>query len=194
LLWAKDLALSVPAAYRIAGSSLLLAALFGITYQLTGKPIGIGVGYNTIDWSLARNQAIWLLVFVLVERCCATATTVAGGGVGGLFIPLVVAGALLGRATVEIFGDTHTTLFVVVGVAAFLAAGYRVPLAAVMFVAETTGRPGFVVPGVIAAVIAELVMGHASVSRYQRSGVPAQLPDTTPEPPDPNDDEPPARP
>ena len=31
----------------------------------------------------------------------------------------------------EVFGDTHTTLFVVVGVAAFLGAGYRVPLAAV---------------------------------------------------------------
>jgi chloride channel protein, CIC family len=193
LLWAKDLANSVPAGYRITGSGLLLAALFAVTYQLTGKPIGIGVGYNTIDWSLARNQAIWLLVFVLVERCCATAATVAGGGVGGLFIPLVVAGALLGRATVEIFGDTHTTLFVVVGVAAFLAAGYRVPLAAVMFVAETTGRPGFVVPGVIAAVVAELVMGQASVSRYQSSGTPTQLPDTTPKPPDPNDDEPPAR-
>jgi CIC family chloride channel protein len=62
---------------------------------------------------------------------------------------------------------------VVVGVAAFLGAGYRVPLAAVMFVAETTGRPGFIVPGVIAAVAAELVMGSASVTRYQRRGMPA---------------------
>ncbi len=103
------------------------------------------------------------------------------GGVGGLFIPLVVAGALLGRAMVEVVGDTHTTLFVVVGVAAFLGAGYRVPLAAVMFVAETTGRPGFVVPGVIAAVAAELVMGTESVTRYQRQGMPAPMPGPPPE-------------
>jgi CBS domain-containing protein len=57
---------------------------------------------------------------------------------------------------------------VVDGIAAFLGAGYRVPLSAVMFVAEATGRPGFIVPGLIAAVVAELVMGDSSVSPYQR--------------------------
>ena len=53
--------------------------------------------------------------------------------------------------------------------AAFLGAGYRVPLASVMFVAETTGQPSFVVPGIIAAVTAELVMGATSVTAYQKS-------------------------
>jgi CIC family chloride channel protein len=55
----------------------------------------------------------------------------------------------------------------VLGVAAFLGAGYRTPLAAVIFVAETTGAPGFVVPGLLAAVAAELVMGRSSVSAEQ---------------------------
>ena len=36
-----------------------------------------------------------------------------------------------------------------------------------MFVAETTGRPSFVVPGLIAAVVAELMMGPSSVTTYQ---------------------------
>jgi CBS domain-containing membrane protein len=36
-----------------------------------------------------------------------------------------------------------------------------------MFVAETTGRPGFIVPGLIASVASQLVMGNASVSPYQ---------------------------
>ena len=36
-----------------------------------------------------------------------------------------------------------------------------------MFVAETTGRPEFIVPGLIAAVVAELMMGRASVTSYQ---------------------------
>jgi CIC family chloride channel protein len=57
----------------------------------------------------------------------------------------------------------------VIGAAAFLGAGYRVPLAAVVFVAEATGRPGFVVPGLLAAVVAELVMGRESVTAYQRA-------------------------
>ncbi len=162
---------------RIIGAGLAIAALFGIGEALTGKPIVIGVGYSTIDWALMANRAIWLLLLILLLRCLATAATVTGGGVGGLFIPLVVAGALLGRAVGAVVGDVDNTLFLVLGVAAFLGAGYRVPLAAVTFVAETTGRPGFVVPGLLAAVAAELVMGRWSVTTFQRA--PAPPPGTT---------------
>jgi len=45
-----------------------------------------------------------------------------------------------------------------------------VPLAAVVFVAETTGRPGFIVPGLIASAASQLVIGKSSVSAHQRSG------------------------
>jgi CIC family chloride channel protein len=38
-----------------------------------------------------------------------------------------------------------------------------------MFVAEATGRPGFVVPALIAAVAGDLAMGGASVTAYQSS-------------------------
>jgi CIC family chloride channel protein len=165
---------------RIVSAGFVLAGLFGITWALTDRPIAIGVGYQTIDWALAPDRALWLLVAVLVVRCVATATTVAASGVGGLFVPLVVAGALLGRAAVEVVGDANTTLFVVIGVAAFLGAGYRVPLAAVMFVAEATGKPGFIVPGLLAAVAATLVMGRASVTTYQRSSQPGANPEPPP--------------
>jgi CIC family chloride channel protein len=108
------------------------------------------------------------LLAILVLRSLSTTASVAGGGVGGLFIPLVVAGALTGSIIGNIVDPNDLRLFVVIGVAAFLGAGYRVPLAAVMFVAETTGRPSFIVPGLFAAVAAELMMGTASVTAYQR--------------------------
>jgi CIC family chloride channel protein len=172
LLAAKWLAAHAGPWLRIVGAGVVLAGLFGVTWALTDRPLAIGVGYQTIEWALAPDRALGVLVVVLVVRCVATATTVAGSGVGGLFVPLVVAGALLGRIAVEVVGDANTTLFVVIGVAAFLGAGYRVPLAAVMFVAETTGRPGFIVPGLLAAVAAVLVMGRDSVTTFQRSSLP----------------------
>jgi CIC family chloride channel protein len=55
-----------------------------------------------------------------------------------------------------------------------------VPLAAVMFVAEATGKPGFIVPGLLAAVAATLVMGRASVTTYQRSSQPGANPEPPP--------------
>jgi len=108
-----------------------------------------------------------LSVFLL--RALATTIAVGAGGVGGLFIPLVVQGALLGSAMnviVQASGDM--TLFPLLGVAAFLGAGYRVPLASVVFVAETTGRPGFVVPALIAAATSQILMAQTSVSEFQR--------------------------
>jgi CIC family chloride channel protein len=166
---AKRFATTHRGVVRVATGGLSIACVFGIGELVTHESITIGVGYDTIDWALVSDRAVWLLLVVLVLRCLATTATVAGGGVGGLFIPLVVAGALLGRAVGGIVGDVDTSLFLVIGVAAFLGAGYRVPLAAVTFVAETTGRPGFVVPGLLAAVAAELVMGRRSVTTYQQA-------------------------
>ena len=109
------------------------------------------------------------MLLLLVLRAIATVVTVAGGGVGGLFIPLVIEGALVGRAVGGLFRSaaSGSNFFPLIGVSAFLGAGYRVPLAAVVFTAEATGRPGFIVPGLIAAMVAQLFMGRSSVSQYQ---------------------------
>ena len=122
-----------------------------------------------IEWATKVDASVWVLLGLLALRCLATSVSVAGGGVGGLFIPLVVAGGLLGRAVGTVADEQFSALYTLLGVAAFLGAGYRVPLAAVMFVAETTGRPGVVVPGLIAAVAAELMMGRASITAYQHA-------------------------
>ncbi|MDQ1365303.1 MAG: chloride channel protein family, partial [Acidimicrobiaceae bacterium] len=129
----------------------------------------IGPGYQAIRWATDPTHGVLLVAGLLLIRTLAVPVALAGGGVGGLFIPLVVEGALVGRLCGSAFGQPGSSLFPVIGIAAFLGAGYRVPLAALMFVAESTGRPEFVVPGLIAAVAAQLLMGRASVSAYQQA-------------------------
>lgn len=158
-----------PVWQRLAVAGPMLIGLFVASRLLTGESLTIGAGYRVVTWATEGGHAVWLLAAVLVMRCLATSAAIAAGGTGGIFIPLVAGGALVGRITGDAFHTLDPALFTVVGVAAFLGAGYRVPLASVMFVAETTGQPGFVVPGIIAAVAAELVMGSASVTLYQRS-------------------------
>ncbi|MCB0966043.1 MAG: chloride channel protein, partial [Ilumatobacter sp.] len=156
--------------FRLALSSIALTCLFFISRELTGMPLSMGTGYAVFrDWLFVESDiAIWLLVAMFVIRCAASAFTVSGGGVGGVFVPLVVAGGITGRGIAEVLHPGREALYTGIGVAAFLGAGYRVPLAAVMFVAETTGTPGFVVPALFAAVAAELVMGEQSITAYQR--------------------------
>ncbi len=167
--WAKKFAAETNPAVRVASAGVAIIGSFIVVHQLTGESLTLENGLGVVNWALDPNLAVGVLVAVLALRVIATTATVAGGGVGGLFIPLVVAGALLGRAVGGLVSSPEESLYVVVGIAAFLSAGYRVPLAAIIFVAETTGRPSFVVPGVIAAVAAELVAGKSSVTAFQRA-------------------------
>jgi CIC family chloride channel protein len=166
---AKTLAAGDRTGMRVVVAGATLGLILWIGDLLAHEPVTIGVGYHTIAWALEPHRAAWLLLAVLLLRCLATAATVSGGGVGGLFIPLVVTGALLGRAAGTILPGLDEQLAVIIGVAAVLGAGYRVPLAAVVFVAEATGRPGFIVPALLAAVAADLMMGRHSVTAYQRA-------------------------
>jgi len=172
---AKALSATTSPFARAAVAGAGLSALAGISFWAYGDGLTLGAGYDTLRWALdpSRPEGLVLLLFVL--RAVATVLTVAGGGAGGLFIPLVIEGALLGRALGGLFraSAAASNFFPLIGVSAFLGAGYRVPLAGVMFAAEASGRPGFIVPGLIAAVVAQLFMGTASASAYQvatRSG------------------------
>ena len=131
-------------------------------------PLGLTGGANVVEWIQDESVAVWVVFALLFIRAVVTISSLSLGAIGGVFIPLVSMGALCGKLVGQAMGSSDTITFVLVGAAAFLAAGYRTPLAALMFVAETTGRPGFVVPGLIGVVAAQFVVGDASVSSAQR--------------------------
>lgn len=166
---AKSLAGRGHPAVRVGVAGSAIGAAVALGHAVSGDTLVLGSGYRSISWALEPGHAVSAVAVVFVLRALATSAAVAGGGAGGLFVPLVVQGALLGRIAGTAVNRGDTTLFPLLGVAAFLGAGYRVPLAAVMFVAESTGKPGFVVPALIAAATAQLGMGRWSVSAYQHA-------------------------
>ncbi len=150
----------------------LLSGLAVLSHYLFDAPLTLGptTEGQLTGWVLDPQSSLWLLGALLVARVVATSTVLAGGGVGGVFIPLAVFGLIIGRLVggwIDV-GAESLAFFPFIGVAAFLAAGYRTPLAAVMFVAESTGAPDFVVPGLIAVAVTQVVVGRSSVSQYQR--------------------------
>lgn len=171
LVAAKRLAARTRPLIRVPAAGAAIAALIALGQWLTGRSLVFGPGYQTVIWAVEPKRAVGVVLGLLLLRGAATTAAVAGGGAGGLFIPLVIEGTLLGRAAGAAFHAQGPTLslFTVLGVAAFLGAGYRVPLAAVMFVAESTGKAGFVVPGLIAAAASQLTVGRATVAPLQRA-------------------------
>lgn len=135
---------------------------------LLGKPYPLGLSYDMVDLGLAPNTAPLALLEVFVMKMLTTSFTLGTTGVGGIFIPQIVMGASLGGLFGEVFFPSSVGLFVAIGMASFLAAGYKTPLAAVAFVAETAAGPGYLIPSLIAAAISYSISGEASVSDRQK--------------------------
>ncbi|NNF53536.1 MAG: chloride channel protein [Acidimicrobiales bacterium] len=150
----------------------LVAAILGLAVlaadALVSMPVTLGPAADQItEIVLDPTVSIGVLLGLFALRALATSATLAAGGVGGVFLPLVVQGLLLGRVVGMLFDSQTVGLFPVVGLAAVLGAGYRTPLAAVMFVAETTGRAEFVIPALLATAVSQAMMGEYSVSSGQ---------------------------
>ena len=155
-----------------AAGSVIAAGLVVLSDLLFDAPLSMGptAEGQVLRWVLNPDETLPMLGMLLAIRLVATSTVIASGGVGGVFIPLAVLGLIIGRIVggwIDV-GVESMAFFPFIGVAAFLAAGYRTPLAAVMFVAESTGAPSFVVPGLIAVAVSQVVVGSSSVSEYQR--------------------------
>ena len=163
--------------WRIALSATGMIVLAPIALWWFDAPLHLGPSYAAIEWAAQPDRTIAVLCGLFAVRAASTWLGVAGGGMGGLFIPLVTQGAIVGSIFEHVVDSPNPHLFPTIGIAAFLGAGYRTPLAGVAFVAEATGEPGFLVPALLAAAAAQLVMGAKSFSTYQRN---ERLPDVEP--------------
>jgi len=170
---AKAVSKKVSQPVLVLGGGVGLGALAVVSREIFGEPLTLGPGLSVFDWLATTESSTSLIIALFFFRAVATLTTVGAGGVGGLFIPLAVQGVLLGRVVGDVldrFGLSDAEdvrLWPILGLAAFLAAGYRTPIAAVMFVAEST-RGSAVVPALLAAAVSQLVAGSSSVSLAQR--------------------------
>ncbi|MDE0117796.1 MAG: chloride channel protein [bacterium] len=164
---AKGLEQQFPIGVRILVGGAVLAGLVVASEAVFDQPLSLGPGVEATEWLRDDDHTLLLIGSLLAFRVIATLTTVGAGGTGGLFIPLAVQGVIVGSFVGQALGTADIGLYRTLGLAAFLGAGYRAPITAVMFVAESTGTSAFVVPALIAAAVSQLVAGTSSVASYQ---------------------------
>lgn len=157
---------------RALAGSAVLAALAWTAHAVSGAWITFGPGYFAADWLASADHSLLLLATVLVLRTAGTLTCVFGGGGGGVFTSLAVTGVLLGAIVGELVGrivpGAPGDVFAILGAGCFLGAGYRIPLAGMLLVAEATGDLAITVAGLASVALGQVLMGDASVSDAQR--------------------------
>lgn len=156
---------------RIVKNSLggvLLAAIAFLTLKVVHSPDTLQAGLPVANALLNGKYVLWACLFLFAAKLLATVITFGMGGVGGLFVPSATIGAALGAACDVMFHPSQPGLFTLIGIAAFTGASYNSLLFAAVFVAEATGSPALVVPGLIASSAAFLVAAGISNSESQR--------------------------
>jgi CIC family chloride channel protein len=149
----------------------LLTGLCGLLFLgiYPGNLVPLGPNYEAVGEILGRQHSSAQLLVFSVLKLAATLFTLGAGGVSAMFVPLFLCGGSIGTAFAQsVVHSPVVDLYAAVGMAAFLAAGYKTPLAAVVFVAEATGGHAFIVPALIGAAVAYAVSGDASASGDQR--------------------------
>src|SRR5579883_574362 len=149
----------------------LLTGVCGYAVVLIFKDslVPIGPNYEAVPTILGAHHASLELISFGFTKLGATIFSLASGGVSAMFVPLFLTGGAFGTAFAQTLVHSPALgLYAAVGMAAFIAAGYKTPLAAVVFVAEATGGHAFIIPALIGSAVAYAVSGDASVSGDQR--------------------------
>lgn len=136
-------------------------ALAGLIGALGGLwvPQIMGMGYDTIAAAMAGELSWPLLAAVLVAKLLVTALIIGLGIPGGIIGPTLVMGACLGgvagsAALLLPMEVSDAGVYVILGMAAMMAAVLNAPLAAMVAILELTYNPGIIFPGLLVVVIA----------------------------------------
>jgi chloride channel protein, CIC family len=161
--------LRIPHALKLVIGGFM-TALCGLLFihLFPGPLIPLGPNYEAVQMVLTEHRSPIELICFAVLKLAATLFTIGCGGVSAMFVPLFLVGACLGSWYAQVIVHVpNFDLYAAVGMAAFIAAGYKTPLAAVVFVAETTGGHSYLIPSLIGAAVAYAVSGESSVSGDQ---------------------------
>lgn len=145
-----------PVLLRFAMAGLLTGTLAVFMPQI------MGMGYDTLNDILANQLAPGLLLVLVACKLLTTAFNVGLGMPVGLIGPNLLIGAclggLMGSVGAQLFPDltSHSSLYVLIGMGAAMAAVLNAPLAALLCVLELSGNIGVVFPSMLAIAASTL--------------------------------------
>ncbi len=149
---------------------------YGEGYEVTNSALNGNFEYlfnNTLFESLSSNQAMIIVMFIIIIlfKVVATSITFGSGGIGGIFAPTLFTGANTGLFFTLLVGMTGMgTLshedFALVGMAGMIAGVLHAPLTAIFLIGDLTGGYGLFVPLMVVSTIS-----YATVRIFHNNSV-----------------------
>lgn len=117
-------------------------------------PIVLGGGHPILGQLLNAPHALWWLLLLLVVKTGFSLISFASGVPGGIFLPILIQGAILGCLFGQIVAPEYVVLFIVLAMAGYLTAVVRSPLTSLLLLFEMTQRISYFLPLAICCLLA----------------------------------------
>ena len=118
------------------GCIILLAAFY---------PTALGSGHSLVGHVGSGSLGIWALAILLTVKFVFSVLSFGTGAPGGIFLPLLVLGAVSGGFFTETvsaavgYTNDYVSIFVILGMAGYFAAIVRAPITGIILISEMTG-------------------------------------------------------
>lgn len=134
---------------------IVTAGAMGMLVAITGIATGLTWGTSyTPARQIIMGQGDMPLWFAAAKFMTTLATAISGVP-GGIFAPSLATGAGFGNLLHWFFPDQPVGGIVLLGMVAYFTGVVRAPLTAVIIISETTGSRGFMLPLLVAALVAD---------------------------------------
>ena len=143
----------------------VVTALLAIVY-----PQVMGLGFDTVNASLAGDFTITMALGIGLAKLLATSFATAAAMPGGVILPTFVIGSALGSAlgalgAMLLPGHANDAgLYALLGIGAMMGAVLQAPLSALVVILELSGQTGLVLPGMLVVIAALVVSRRIAVS------------------------------
>lgn len=148
---------------EIASRTGRLITAFALVYILIFTyPQALGSGSSLVGEISRGEYTLGALAVLLVVKFIFSTASFGSGSPGGIFLPLLVLGAVTGGVCAEVlalagFDWRYITAMVVVAMAGYFSAIVRAPVTGVILITEMTGDFTCLLPLVLASLIAYLI-------------------------------------
>ncbi len=122
-------------------------------------PYVLGLGLGTIYSAVLLKYSLSFFLILFVAKFLATSISLGSGGSGGIFSPGLYMGAMIGAVFVLFLSNYHIQLhsnksvFVIIGMFAFIGGIIRAPLTSTVLIYEITDNHKIVLPVLIATLV-----------------------------------------
>ena len=139
----------------------MLAALSLAYILFFVYPEALGSGSSLVSAVSHGEYALGGLIVLLLIKFVFSTASFGSGSPGGIFLPLLVLGAVTGGLFCRLLGlagmdQKYITAFVIIAMAGYFAAIVRAPVTGVVLITEMTGDFNTLLPLVLASLVAYL--------------------------------------